>query len=149
MKYNNHIYEIIHAKIDPWIMQCPHKTKDEIFIDMLRDMDNNITFPLEKDDMVFYMMPETPWLAKLNVFSDTKNAKQALTSAIYLTDYMFENMKTLRKIYGISPHKKFVRMINKIGWKQEGVLSESFLDKNGDMVDQYVFGVTRDEFKLR
>lgn len=149
MKYNNHIYSIIHDKIDPWIMQCPHKSKDDIFVDMLKDMENNMSFPLEKDDMVFYMMPETPWLAKLHVFSNTKTATQAIKSARFLTAYMFDNVKTLNKIYGITPHQKFLRMIHKIGWKQEGVLSKSYLTENGDMVDQYIFGVTREEYERK
>jgi hypothetical protein len=130
-------------------MQCPHKSKDEIFVDMLKDMENNQCFPLEKDDMVFYMMPETPWLAKLHVFSNTKTATQAIKSARYLTSYMFDNVKTLKKIYGITPHKKFVRMIGKIGWVQEGVLSKSYLTEEGEMVDQYIFGITKEEYEQK
>ena len=112
-------------------------------------MENNQCFPLEKDDMVFYMMPETPWLAKLHVFSNTKTATQAIKSARYLTSYMFDNVKTLKKIYGITPHKKFVRMIGKIGWVQEGVLSKSYLTEEGEMVDQYIFGITKEEYEQK
>jgi hypothetical protein len=146
MKYKKYIYDILYEKIDPWTAQCPHKTKDQIFETMLSDMDKNLAFPAEKDGMIFYIMPETPWLARLHLYSATKTVKQTISAGKYLTSFMFDSIKTLEKIYGITPHQKFVRVAHKFGWRQEGVLSRSYLTRDEKLVDQYMFGITRPEY---
>lgn len=137
------ILEIIYKKLDPWSMETPEKTKDQIFSEMLKEIDDRIAFPIEKNGLVFYVMPETKERARLHVFSDTKSPGTVIRSAKWLTNFLFSNINSLEKIYGITPHQKFIPIINKFGWFYEGTITHSHLDKSGLMKDQYVFGVTR------
>jgi hypothetical protein len=83
------ILEVIYKKLDPWSMETPEKTKDQIFAEMLKEIDARIAFPIEKDGMVFYVMPETKQRARLHVFSDTKDPITTIRSAKWLTNFLF------------------------------------------------------------
>jgi transposase len=137
------ILEVIYKKLDPWSMETPEKTKDQIFAEMLKEIDARIAFPIEKDGMVFYVMPETKQRARLHVFSDTKEPGTTIRSAKWLTNFLFCNINSLEKLYGITPHKTFLPIINRFGWFYEGTITHSHFTKSGQMKDQYVFGVTR------
>jgi hypothetical protein len=141
--------QIIYKKLDPWSFENPDKTKDQLFTEILGDIKAKVSFPIEKDGMVFYVMPETQQRARLHLFSDTKNTKVAIHSAKWLTNFLFCNINSLEKLYGISPHPKFLKTIHKFGWKHEGTLTHSHLSKSGIMKDQYMFGVTRHDFLLQ
>jgi hypothetical protein len=139
-------FEIIYNTIDPWTMEDPLSSKDQIFAALLQDVKDGIAFPFEKNDMVFYVMPETKYRARLHLFSQTKDAGTTVTSARELTSYMFNNINSLQKIYGITPHQKMILVAKRVGWKHEGTLKGSYYSNTGEMQDQYVFGVTRKEF---
>jgi hypothetical protein len=141
------ILEIIYKKLDPWSMETPQKTKDQIFNEILIEIDTKQAFPIEKDGMVFYVMPETPQRARLHLFSDTKDPGTAICSAKWLTNFIFCNINSLEKLYGITPHKKFLRVVQKFGWKHEGTITHSHLTRLNEMKDQYVFGISRLEYK--
>lgn len=141
------ILEIIYKKLDPWSMETPEKTKDQIFAEMLKEIDNRVAFPIEKNGMVFYVMPETNQRARLHLFSDTKDVKTAIQSAKWLTNFLFCNINSLEKLYGITPHHKFLRIISRVGWFYEGTITHSHFTRDGQMRDQYVFGVTRPQHK--
>ncbi len=141
--------QIIYNKLDPWSFENPTKTKDQLFAEILGDIKAKQSFPIEKDGMVFYVMPETSQRARLHLFSETRNVKTSIESAKWLTNFLFCNINSLEKLYGISPHTKFLQTIHKFGWKHEGTLTHSYLSKTGNMKDQYVFGVTKHEFLLQ
>jgi hypothetical protein len=138
--------EIIYRNIDPWTMEDHESSKDKIFAGIMQDIKDGISFPFEKDGMVFYVMPETKFRAKLHLFSETKDVKTTLQSARDLTAFMFDNIASLEKIYGITPHLKMIKVANRVGWKQEGLLKDSFYSKSGAMKNQYIFGITRKDF---
>lgn len=137
------ILKIIYKKLDPWSMETPEKTKDQIFAEMLKEINDRIAFPIEKNGMVFYVMPETKQRARLHLFSDTRDVKTSIQSAKWLTNFLFCNINSLEKLYGITPHQKFLRIIPRVGWFYEGTITHSHFTKDGQMKDQYVFGVTR------
>lgn len=136
---------IIYEKLDPWIMEEPQKTKDQIFAEMLQELRVKRAFLLERNSLVFYLMPETNWRARIHVFSAVSSRKVGIQTAKELTYYLFCNINSLQKLYGFTPHKKFLPTISKFGWKHEGVLTSSHLLKTGELVDQYIFGITRSE----
>ncbi len=141
--------KIIYNKLDPWSFENPTKTKEQLFTEILGDIKAKVSFPVEKDGMVFYVMPETAQRARLHLFSETKTPKATIESAKWLTNFLFCNINSLEKLYGISPHPKFPQTIHKFGWKHEGTITHSHLSKSGKMKDQYVFGVTKHEFLLQ
>jgi hypothetical protein len=138
------VAQIIYEQIDPWIFQAPEKTKDEIFNEIIVDIKTGKSLPLEKDGFVFYLIPETKWLARVHMFAKNNNAIDSLKASIFLTNLIFNNSK-VAKLYGITPLKSMVKVSERVGWKHEGVLSNSFMTKEGDLKDQYIFGITRQQ----
>lgn len=133
---------IIYEQIDPWTFQSPEKTKDEIFETILYDIKHGRSIPLEKDGFIYYVVPETKWLARVHMFSKSNNAILALKASMFLTNFIFDNTK-VNKLYGITPLKSMLKVSERVGWKHEGTLTQSFMTENGDYKDQYIFGVTR------
>lgn len=143
---NSRAFEIIYETLDPWTMEDPTSSKDQIFSGLIQDVKDGIAFPFERNDMVFYVMPETKYRARLHLFSQTKDAGTTVKTGRELTKYMFDNIKPLQKIYGITPHQKMILVAKRIGWKHEGTLHGSYYSMSGEMKDQYLFGVTRQDF---
>lgn len=138
--------QIIYEQIDPWIFQVPEKSKDEIFNGILDDIRSGKSLPLEKDGFIIYLVPETNWLARVHIFAKNSKPFDSVNAGIFLTNLIFDNSK-VDKLYGITPLKGMVKVSEKIGWKHEGILTKSFMTKDGELKDQYIFGVTRTENK--
>lgn len=141
---NEKVARIIYEQIDPWIFQSPEKTKDDIFSEIEIDIKSGRSLPLEKDGFIFYIVPETKWLARVHMFAKSTNPIKSLNASIFLTDLIFNNSKVM-KLYGITSLKSMLKVSEKIGWKHEGTITKSFMTKEGDLKDQYIFGITREE----
>lgn len=144
---NKKALEILYKKLDPWSMETPEKTKDQIFAEILKEIQHKKAFVLESNNVVFYLMPETKYRARLHLFSDVKSLKEGISGSNELTNFLFCNINNLQKIYGITPHKKFLPIIHKFGWRHEGILTNSYLSKDGKIIDQFIFGITRNEYE--
>lgn len=144
-KFRKEIYELIYDSIDPWLWQMPNDSKDEIFKGMVYDIENHIAFPFEKNGLMFYIKPENIWLYRVHMFSKTKSLTKTIENSVHITDHLFDTCKDLQKIYGLNPFKGFTRMIHRAGWQNEGVLTKSLMTKEGVMIDQYVYGITREQ----
>jgi hypothetical protein len=138
------VAQILYEQIDPWIFQVPTKTKDEIFNDIVDNIKGGKAIPLEKDGFILYVVPENNWLARIHMFSKTGNHIVSIKAFEKLTNLIFDNSK-VQKLYGINPFKTMIKLSEKIGWKHEGTLSKSFMTKEGELKDQYIFGVTREQ----
>jgi hypothetical protein len=148
MPYKKEVYEILYQRIDPWIMQAPDQSKDVLFQVMVKDLEDGYTLAFENHGMIFYVEPENIWLCRLHIFSDAKTPIKMLKGVVENTNQIFDNMKTVKKLYGITPLKSIVKVSEKVGWKHEGTLKDSFMQKDGTLKDQYVFGVTRNENEI-
>jgi hypothetical protein len=137
---------IIYEQIDPWTFQSPEKNKDEIFNEIVNDIREGRSLPLEKDSFIFYIVPETKWLARIHMFSKSINHITSINACGFLTNLVFDNSK-VEKLYGINPFKTMTKISEKIGWKHEGTLEKSFMTKEGNLKDQYIFGITREQNK--
>ncbi len=140
------VARIIYEQIDPWTFQSPEKTKDEIFNEIELDIKNGKSLPLEKDGFIFYLVPETKWLARVHMFAKNDNPIKSLKASVFLTDLIFDNSKVM-KLYGITSLKSMIKVSERIGWKHEGKITKSFMTKEGNLEDQYIFGITREENK--
>lgn len=137
---------IIYEQIDPWIFQSPEKTKDDIFGEIELDIKLGKSLPLEKDGFIFYIVPETKWLARVHMFAKNDSPIKSLKASVFLTNLIFDNSKVM-KLYGITSLKSMIKVSERIGWKHEGTITESFMTKEGNLKDQYVFGITREQNK--
>ncbi len=134
--------QIIYEQIDPWVFQSPEKTKDQIFNEIVDDIKSGRSLPLEKDGFILYIVPETKWLARVHMFSKTSGFVTSLRACEFITNLIFDSSK-VEKLYGINHFKTVVKVSERIGWKHEGTLTQSFMTKEGNLVDQYIFGITR------
>lgn len=148
MKLTKDAIDLLYEKIDPWMLQTPDNKKHDLFQGMLADIKNGNAFPFFKGNIIFYMIPETKWLFRTHIFGKHNGSFiETYENAEYLTDYLFDRFSDLKKIYGITPHKGMKKVAPKIGWKNEGTLTQSHMKQNGEMIDQYIFAITREENK--
>jgi hypothetical protein len=148
MPVKKEIYNILYNRIDPWIMQAPDQSKDHLFQIMVNDLEDGFTLAFENEGMVFYVEPENKWMCRVHIFSLADNPVKMIKGSILNTNQIFDMMTSVQKIYGITPLKSIIRVSEKVGWKHEGTLKDSFMQKDGTLKDQYVFGVTRNENKI-
>lgn len=146
MEINENTLEILYEQIDPWMLQTPDATKDQIFNTMINDVANGVAYPFEKNGLIFYTIPESKWLFRLHLFSKTGTSiLDKYDAGNYLTNYLFDNFSDLHKIYGINPFYGFKRVVTRIGWRQEGMLIKSHMSEDGELKDQYIWSITREE----
>jgi len=146
MEITEQTLEILYDQIDPWMLQTPDSSKDQIFNGMINDIKNGVAYPFEKNGLIFYTIPETKWLYRLHLFSKTSpSITEKYEAANYLTNYLFHNFSDLHKIYGVNPFKSFKRVVSRTGWRQEGMLSNSHMTEKNALKDQYIWSITREE----
>lgn len=143
------IAEIIWHDIHEESFQLGDISKDKIFDKITNDLKNRETFALIKDDVVFHCAPDSAYVVRLNLFTinDGVFGRARLKAATELTKYIFTYTPFL-KIYGVTANKKFLAMAKYTKWLpgQEGVISKSYMTKDGELVDQYLIGVNKEDF---
>jgi hypothetical protein len=143
------ILDIIWKDLDVEAAQMPGRTNQEIFNKICADLKAKTTFAIHKSDVVFYAEPDSPWVARLHVFTVDEGVfgRERLNAAAELTRFMFRNTK-LEKIYGVTANRKFIAMAKYSKWKpgQEGILTKSYKNNDGQLIDQYLISVNRSDF---
>ena len=126
----------------------PNETKEQIFTGMKHDIDNHLAFPFEHNGTMFYLKPDNLWVYRVHMFSQTKSLRKTIENANFITNHLFDTIPQVQKLYGINPFKAFGRVVAKAGWTPEGHLSKSLMTEEGKMIDQYIYGISRDENEL-
>lgn len=143
------IAEIIWHDIHEESFQIQGITKDKIFKKITNDLKNRETFALIKDDVVFHCAPESDHVIRLNLFTvnDGVFGRTRLRAATELTKYIFTNTPFI-KIYGVTANDKFLAMAKYTKWLpgQEGIITKSYMTNDGQLVDQHLIGVNKQEF---
>lgn len=120
-------------------------SKEQIFQNIKERLSDNSLLAICDDDLVFLFERETNYVARMHLHS---NSKTGLKKRFYVSGQKvikhFFDITEINKVWGMSPDQRFAKVVGKSGfWKNEGILTESHLNKNGEYVDQYIFGVTR------
>lgn len=143
------IAEIIWHDIHEESFQIQGITKDKIFTKITNDLKNRETFALIKDDVVFHCAPESDHVIRLNLFTvnDGISLRNRFKAGSELTKYIFTNSPFI-KIYGVTANRKFLALAKYAKWLpgQEGTVSKSYMTKDGELVDQYLIGVNKEDF---
>jgi len=143
------ILDIIWKDLDEEAAQMPSRTKQEIFNKICSDLKAKTTFAIHKSDVVFYVEPDSPWVARIHIFTVDEGVfgRERLKAAAELTSFIFRNTK-FEKLYGVTANKKFILMAKYSKWKpgQEGILTKSYKTKDGQLIDQYLISVNKSEF---
>lgn len=143
------ILDIIWKDLDVEAAQMPSRTKQEIFNKICADLKAKTTFAIHKSDVVFYAVPDSPWVARLHVFTVDEGVyiRERFKAGTDLTKFIFRNTK-IEKIYGVTANKKFLALAKHAKWKpgQEGILTKSYKTNDGELIDQYLISVNRSEF---
>lgn len=143
------IGEIIYEDIDEESVQINGVNKNQIFRKIISDLEKKTTFAFLKDDVVFHCTPDSDYVIRLNLFTVNEGVfgRKRLKAATELTKYIFTNTPYI-KIYGVTANKKFLAMAKYTKWLpgQEGIVSKSYMTKDGQLIDQYLIGVNKEEF---
>jgi hypothetical protein len=143
------IGEIIYNDLHEESFQISGLTKDQIFQKIVTDMKQRKTFAFIKDDVVFHCSPDSEYVIRLNLFTinDGVFGRTRLKAATELTKHIFTNTPYI-KIYGVTANKKFLAMAKYTRWLpgQEGIISKSYMTKDGQLIDQYLIGVNKEDF---
>lgn len=144
----NEIEQIIWNNLTPIINQNPNKTKEDVFNNIKSGLKNNEHYLAIKDDnLVFLFENQSYYASKMHIFSENGKglARKFYTSGIKIIKFFFDNTK-IQKVWGFSSDERFVKIVEKSGfWKNEGTLTKSYVNENGELIDQYIFGVTRED----
>lgn len=141
------IEQIIWNNLSPITNQNPNKSNEDIFIDIKNGLKNSLYFAIKDENLVFMFEKDTFYTAKMHIFSENEKglARQFYSSGIAVIKYFFDNTE-FQKVWGFSSDERFVSIVEKSGfWKNEGTLTKSFVNENGELIDQYIFGVTRED----
>ena len=142
------ILEIIWQDLNLESVQTPSKTKTEIFNKIVSDLKEKRSFTLHKSDVVFYITPDSPWVARLHLFTVNESVflRERFKAGNELTQYIFRNTP-IEKLYGITPNKKFLSLAKYAKWKpgQEGILTKSYRTNDGKLIDQIIISVNKSE----
>jgi hypothetical protein len=143
------IGEIIYEDIDEEAVQVNGVNKNQIFRKIITDLEKKNTFAFLKDDVVFHCTPDSDYVVRLNLFTVNEGifGRKRLRAATELTKYIFTNTPYV-KIYGVTANEKFLAMAKYTKWLpgQEGIVSKSYMTKDGRLIDQYLIGVNKEDF---
>ena len=143
------IAEVIYHDIHEESFQIGEISKDKIYDKITKDLKNRETFALIKDDVVFHCSPESAYVVRLNLFTvnDGVFGRTRLRAATELTKYIFTNTPFI-KIYGVTANDKFLAMAKYTKWLpgQEGIITKSYMTNDGQLIDQYLIGVNKEDF---
>ncbi len=92
---------------------------------------------------LFMLIPQNAVTAEIHTCLLLRG-KEAFQAGQLLLDYLFSNYQKAIS-YTPSTNKKALFYALRLGFKKEGVLTQSFL-KNGVLVDQVVVGLTKGEY---
>lgn len=92
---------------------------------------------------LFMLVPQNAVTAEIHTCLLLRG-KEAFQAGQLLLDYLFSNYQKAIS-YTPSTNKKALFYALRLGFKKEGVLTQSFL-KNGVLVDQVVVGLTKGEY---
>jgi hypothetical protein len=137
------IRQIIYNNVDPYVSQNFKLTKDEIFEGICKNLDNGNYFAAELNDFVVLFCPETQFVSKVHLFSENKTYS-TLKNINLISKHYFDNTPCL-KLYGLMSDRRIYVSSLRSGWKHQGIITKSFVLKNGDVVDQYITGITKTE----
>lgn len=138
------IIRVVSKNLDKEALQCYHLNDAQLYTSYINALNYGSNVVVEDNGLVFWGMMETPYLLRIHVFSSKFNYSIVEGSA-RLTKRLFE-MIPLIKIYGTTPNKGFIALAKKAGWKEDGVLSKSFLKADGTIIDQFMFSAYREDF---
>lgn len=138
------IIAVVSKNLDREALQCYHLNDAQLYSSYLRAIEFPSNVVVEHEGFVFWGNQETPYVLRIHVFSSTKTSN-IMKCARVLTERLF-NEHPFIKIYGVTPNKKFHALALKAGWKDDGILSKSFLKSEGTIIDQYIFSAYREDY---
>lgn len=144
MNENNPL-KILYDNLDPWMHQMPQYTRDELFAGVLENLKNKRAFFDYEDGLFLYFVPENSWLVKVHFYSNNHSYKSVKNLKKIISRF-FEGTN-FQKLVGVTPLEGFLKASERTGiGRIEGILTKSHMTKDGDLIDQYIFGINRDDY---
>jgi hypothetical protein len=141
------VQDLILAKIDPWVVQEPTLTPQDILQAIIvENLEGNNTFLGSKAyKTVLMLRRETEWVADVHLISDAKSPWQMIKAIKKAQEYAFSNTDFHR--LQMKTHLKNVcKLAERCGWEYEGEHKEAVKLEDGTYVSEYSYGlVNKDE----
>lgn len=137
--------KILYDNLDPWMHQMPQYTRDELFAGVLTNLKEKRAFFDHEYGLFLYFVPENSWLVKVHFYSNNHSYKSVKNLKKIITRF-FVNTK-FEKLIGITPVSGFLKASERTGiGRIEGILTQSHMTKDGELIDQYIFGINRKDY---
>ena len=112
----------------------------EMMFDAIR---NKRAYALHRNGVVVVLFPEGKWVARLHVYSSNKKTSW-IRNGFKIMEFVFTN-SDFQYIWGYSSNPKFLKQVQRGGWKHVGVFEKSYWDGE-KFIDQYVYGTTKQDY---
>jgi len=146
MSEQHHVLSIIKNNVfyNPDALQC-YSMNNEQILNVYKDILVNRKMLYEYEDgLLFLFQPFSNYMCQIHLFSTSQT--QFVTNAKKLTSKLFSKHPFL-KIFGITSNKRFIKVSHeKTGWKHEGTLTNSSLNREGQFQDQYILSAFKLDF---
>lgn len=92
-------------------------------------------------DSVFLVMRKTKFVAELHLFSEEKSFGIIRNFKKFLIE--FWNTTDFVKLEAVFNKPQLCNIVKKVGFKQEGFIEKSYMLPNGELSNEYLYGVSR------
>lgn len=140
------VQELIYETIDPWIVQEPTLSKDDLLAAIMFENQegDNMFMGTKQYNTAIMIRRVTPWVADIHIFSKQKDPWKIVKASRAAQQWIFDNTDFHR--LEMRTHLKGVcKLAQRCGWTKEGEHSEAVCLKDGTFVTEYTYGIVKDE----
>lgn len=138
------ITKLLQETVDPWTIQEPSMTKDEIIESMMEEQgENRAVFIGSKDaNTVLYIRKSTHIVADVHLFSKNDNPWQVVRAIKRIQSWVLDNTDFSR--LEMRTHKEDVcKLAERCGWSREGSHPEAVKTAEGVYLTEYSYGLLK------
>lgn len=135
------IEDTVLDQINPWEFQQPQFDPEQIFEQMVEYQTGGVAkFFYMPDATVVYATLNSPWVWEIYVFSKERNGFRLIRNLKLLEKDIETNYQMVKKLHCQISSERWIPILQKLGWKLEGVKRKSFMSPIGILQDTMIWG---------
>jgi len=141
MKIEKWLFDLLKETVDPWTVQWPSLTKEQCIAAILEGVRQGVSFLIgyKEYNTAFLINKETEFVGDIHVFSKTTNPWDVVKASRKMMEWI-KTESPFIKIQGKSHLKDIVTLAKRNKWDIEGYSKKSFVNKDGTLSDEVLFG---------
>lgn len=139
------VKDLILKKIDPWIVQEPSMSKEEILESIIVEhmQGENLFMGSKHYNTVLLARASTPWVADVHLISDCNKPWKIVETIKKAQQHIFSNTDFVR--LEMRTHMKNVcKLAERCGWSKEGEHPMAVKLEDGTFITEYSYGITNE-----